>query len=474
MKRTTLIQLWKLNKVTKTPFLGNQSFISTLPFMKEYLNNYKMIDRDFIATRGCFAPTWNRQYEDSDSEVLTQFKDDVDDLLFRNKDNYQHIYDVLLKDYDPIENYNRYEDWADNTIAKNKTTNDIGSITERYNYGQIKHNDVIGQTTQTDNHGEQNITDIHGAIKHTDILGESKVTNQIGSISMTDEHGAIKQVDNHGARTQTDIHGSHTDTSIYGSQTNVNAHQISGYNGGLVDDSKDTISNGSKTDTLTSGSYTDNTSMTAYTDTLNKDKVIDKSTTASHTDVETNGEHTNTHTEQSFTDNSRTDKFTDTSVISEHNNTHTEDARSDSHSTDARTDVTNNEGSNDLIHKGNIHGNIGVTTTQQMIESEIKLRLENNLYKIIYEDIIKELCVLIDDGVNAFSAGFYDIDEGDNDMTIGNDDIRATVIQTDDGAIITITDKTGTSSAKINNGITPKIKVEADGDMYVNYDGKDE
>ena len=59
-------------------------------------------------------------------------------------------------------------------------------------------------------------------------------------------------------------------------------------------------------------------------------------------------------------------------------------------------------------------------------------------------------------------------------MTICNDDIRATVIQTDDGAIITITDKTGTSSAKINNGITPKIKVEADGDMYVNYDGKDE
>ena len=89
--------------------------------MKEYLNNYKMIDRDFIATRGCFAPAWNRQYEDSDSEVLTQFKDDVDNLLFRNKANYQHIYDVLLKEYDPIENYNRYEDWVDNTIEKNKS-----------------------------------------------------------------------------------------------------------------------------------------------------------------------------------------------------------------------------------------------------------------------------------------------------------------------------------------------------------------
>ena len=65
-------------------------------------------------------------------------------------------------------------------------------------------------------------------------------------------------------------------------------------------------------------------------------------------------------------------------------------------------------------------------------------------------------------------------------MTIGNDQIRASVEQTPDGAIITITDSTGTSTAKISNGsngrdgITPKFKVETDGDLYVDYSGESE
>ena len=78
------------------------------------------------------------------------------------------------------------------------------------------------------------------------------------------------------------------------------------------------------------------------------------------------------------------------------------------------------------------------------------------------------------------------MEEEEEMVVIGNDQIRASVEQTPDGAIITITDSTGTSSAKISNGtegqngtngkdgVTPKFKVENNGDLYVDYSGQQE
>lgn len=39
------------------------------------------------------------------------------------------------------------------------------------------------------------------------------------------------------------------------------------------------------------------------------------------------------------------------------------------------------------------HGNIGVTTNQQMIDAEITLRTNNNLYNIIVNDFVNKFCV---------------------------------------------------------------------------------
>ena len=64
------MQLWKLNKKTNTPFLGTMDMIETLPFLSIYKDNYARFDKDFVRTRGCFAPTWNRDIEDNDIDVL--------------------------------------------------------------------------------------------------------------------------------------------------------------------------------------------------------------------------------------------------------------------------------------------------------------------------------------------------------------------------------------------------------------------
>lgn len=45
--------------------------------------------------------------------------------------------------------------------------------------------------------------------------------------------------------------------------------------------------------------------------------------------------------------------------------------------------------------KGRAYGNIGVTTSQQMIESEIDLRLRNNMYQFISDSFRENFCVMV-------------------------------------------------------------------------------
>lgn len=40
------------------------------------------------------------------------------------------------------------------------------------------------------------------------------------------------------------------------------------------------------------------------------------------------------------------------------------------------------------------HGNLGVTTSQQMISSELDLRLKNNFYDMIFDDFVKMYCIV--------------------------------------------------------------------------------
>lgn len=60
---------------------------------------------------------------------------------------------------------------------------------------------------------------------------------------------------------------------------------------------------------------------------------------------------------------------------------------------DNSSDQRNYTGGDNRTINIRAHGNIGVTTNQQMIEAEIKLRTEYNLYNIIVNDFINKFCV---------------------------------------------------------------------------------
>lgn len=52
-------------------------------------------------------------------------------------------------------------------------------------------------------------------------------------------------------------------------------------------------------------------------------------------------------------------------------------------------------GARDAVHKGHLYGNIGVTTTQEMIRAEATLRQELNMYQIISDSFRGEFCLLV-------------------------------------------------------------------------------
>lgn len=60
--------------------------------------------------------------------------------------------------------------------------------------------------------------------------------------------------------------------------------------------------------------------------------------------------------------------------------------------TDADSKVTNDLNEH---FTSRIHGNIGVTTSQQMLESEINLRLNNNIYNMISDIFCREFCIMV-------------------------------------------------------------------------------
>ena len=53
------------------------------------------------------------------------------------------------------------------------------------------------------------------------------------------------------------------------------------------------------------------------------------------------------------------------------------------------------DGRRDLTHKSHIHGNIGVTTGQQLVEGFLELYGSNNIYEMIAADFVTRFCIMV-------------------------------------------------------------------------------
>lgn len=110
-----------------------------------------------------------------------------------------------------------------------------------------------------------------------------------------------------------------------------------------------------------------------------------------HDDITDDNTMTQTGTVTTEGDNSSTNEVSafDTSSYQPRNK-----VTDDIDSTDTRDLEDKVDNDRDIDHEGRVHGNIGVTTSQQMLESELKLRY-NNVYNMMCDCFIKDLLIAV-------------------------------------------------------------------------------
>lgn len=223
-------------------------------------------------------------------QVPDRLRDNIQGWFYKRHDDFESIIRALKADYNPIENYDRYETLSEKRVADGK--------------------DVLTM--------EKGVTETHARSGEEDTNISSTGTNTSNS---------------NGNSSNSDVHGGNDRTQ----------QGIAGFNSSNYENS-------------------DN-SETIYGGTLNSTKT-DESSNVTNTENKDNSK--NTFTENNTFSKSGSDK--DTTLYGKKEN----------------IDNTNH-----------IHGNIGVTTAQQMIDAEIQLRIKYEVYEIIYQLFEKEFLIQV-------------------------------------------------------------------------------
>ncbi|MEE0980512.1 MAG: hypothetical protein U0K91_02415 [Acutalibacteraceae bacterium] len=175
--------------------------------------------------------------------------------------------------------------------------------------------------------------------------GTNDVTRNYGEQNKTNVSGAQMETVSRDARTITDIDAAATDTEEIGAKTSSTEDKVSAYDSDDYQDSD-----------LSETSEGEQSNTNQY------------------------GERNRTHTENAYEDVTSRDAVTNTEAV------------------DSHVDTENGEESRTTEHSLTRSGNIGVTTTQQMAQSEIELWSGFNFYNKLFDIILEELCYFADDG----------------------------------------------------------------------------
>ena len=338
----------------------------------------------------------------SESDPLSDFR--LKWINFTNSEqiNLDAIYKAYSSEYNPIENYSMSETGKDNSIVKNTGT--VANVksesvagkdttsnenTDTTTYGK----NVSTENTNT-NTTEYGKIDTHSGTDTTDTT-YGKVNTIGGTDTLTD---TIDENDKHSGSDinviseshKTTDSGSDNDKTDYGKNT---IHKTTSYDDDLLRNEYSDGESGSDTITKTYGK------TSTLTDTGNNKVTFGKEIdhTAKNTHATKYGK-TDSNSGKDTVDlkhgmvdtlsgsdvvkNSGTETITnsgDDEVVSKGNVSR--ETSNTTASNDTRTD--NLQNTNDSTHELKRSGNIGVTTSQQMIDSELQLRKYNVLYSYL-------------------------------------------------------------------------------------------
>ena len=346
------------------------------------------------------------------------FKNRVEGWFRRKYDTFQKWNDVLNSTYNPIENYDRIEDWTDTgTSTETGTRSDVGTShvegethdnLQEQTSGTSHANGETSGNSQEQTGGTSSNSVTQSGRSQTDTTGtdttENTVTESGRSQTDTDTTDTL-------VKTNSEVTDQDGTSATRASAHNTSETTVSAFNDGNYQPSQkvatasgDFVTAGQpdKTDTTTTNDVTV-TSNGQDTRTIDGQEVTtDSKTTTTNGEVEKVGQEitqtSGTTTESGTTSGTRAVIESGTSEESGTTSGTRAVIEQGTSETNGRTTLTSDTtGSreNEGVHSGRIHGNIGVTTTQQMIYEEIRLRYHMNIYSMISDCFCDEFLIKV-------------------------------------------------------------------------------
>lgn len=342
--------------------------------------------------------------ETAELEVLypnpVVFKNLVGVWSAKQIDIWNRLYATTQYEYNPIENYNRYETGSESgsgstthsgtdTTADTTTHSGTDATTETTTHGGT---DGRTESLTTSGSDTLNMTRAEGGTEGKTISVETEDTGHETTVNTKQDSGTESE----SSTSSIDLGGQDT---VTGADTKghwvagFDAPQPSGSNDGLVKQTRDqddvtTTTAYGKTEDGTGSKTTTFGKLVTENGTVSTNKTGDSDTTE-----ETTFGKTETNTDQTTygkRENVQETKTYGETVAKQGGLTHGEvitKQGSLSHGEEV-TNITDGE------HELHAHGNIGVTTTQKLIMEQRDIELFN-LYDIIIEDFKMRFCILI-------------------------------------------------------------------------------
>lgn len=275
---------------------------------------------------------------------------------------WNRISEALTAEYNLLHNYDRTETWTDSRE---------GSRTSSGTRNVNRDGDNVHAETTTGT--EQRTTTTSGTDDSTVTRSgtEERTTTTIGTddITLTKSGTESKSITTH---SETDTTGSvDTDETVTNSVVGYDSAAFVNHDKSVKDGTVATTS-GTTTDGTETDSGTSSGTETTDRDTTGREAITGETSATETTESETTG----TETVNGSTGGTR--RLTDT--IDE---------------TDAETTAGSESSEDESTHNGHISGNIGVTTSQQMVEAEITLRMVYDLYNIITQEFKEKFCIMV-------------------------------------------------------------------------------
>lgn len=315
---------------------------------------------------------------------------------------WNRISEALTAEYNLLHNYDRTETWTDSregsrtssgTRNVNRDGDNVHAETVTGTEQRTTTTSGTDDSTVTRSGTENRTTTTSGTddISITKSATEDRTTTNTGTddITLTKSGTESKSITTH---SESETTGSvDTDETVTNSVVGYDSAAFVNHDKSVKDGTVATTS-GTTTDGTETDSGTSSGTETTDRDTTGKEVIDGESTGTETTDRDTTGreavagESSATETTESETAGTETINGTTggtrrlTDTIDE---------------TDAETTAGSESSEDESTHNGHISGNIGVTTSQQMIEAEITLRMVYDLYNIITQEFKEKFCIMV-------------------------------------------------------------------------------